>query len=211
MSSSGRAPISDAVASYRLRAELIDQSKPRGMGHAILQFACSPSFAATDEVVVIWGDMISVPATLIGRVVRQFRLDKADFAFPTYFQNTPYTYVERDSEGRVRALLERREHGEALPTAGEADCGLFVFRKDPVFRILTTRTTELIGRNTGEIGFLGVVGLLAGEGFAVRAYAVATEENAISFNSSVDLAQYRELASSATGGQPDSRSHKKTG
>jgi len=194
VSPDGHELIRDVVARHGLRAELIDQPRPGGMGDAVQQFTRSPSFDATDEIVVIWGDMISIPTSLICKVVRRSRLDNADFSFPTYFRNPCYTFVKRDQEGRVRALLERREHSDALPNAGESDCGLFVFKKDPVFRVLTTRTTELIGQSTGEIGFLGVVSLLAEDGNIVHAYEVATEENAISFNSPIDLVQYQKLS-----------------
>ena len=190
VSPEGRSDIADTLAYYELDAELVEQAEPHGMGHAVLQFARSPSFKITQEVVVVWGDMISIPTALIETVISLFRKDGVDFAFPTCFQEPCYAHVVRDRMGTVTELLERREEGDAIPHFGEADCGLFVFRKKPVFNVLRDRQCELIGRVTGEVGFLAVVRVLAKQGRDVRAYPIASLEDTMTFNSPSDLENY---------------------
>ena len=92
-------------------------------------------------------------------------------------------------------MLERRELGDAVPPKGEADCGLFIFRKGPLFTLLDHHGRELIGPVTGEINFLPSIGALVKRGYDVRAYPIARAEDAFSFNSPEDLKAYETFRS----------------
>lgn len=194
VSPTGRAPIADTLGEYGLDAELVEQAEPRGMGHAVAQFAKSRHFEEADEIVVVWGDMLALSTRLVEATLDRFRADGSDFAFPTHYRTLCYTHTERDATGRVVALLERREFGAALPDRGEADCGLFVFRKAPVFRVLSEHADALRGPVTGETGFLAAVRVLAALGCRVDAYPIARDIDAASFNSPEDLRVYSQMA-----------------
>lgn len=187
VSPSGKEQIEAAIDGHGKSAELIVQNEPRGMGHAVAQFRQSPNFCATDELLVIWGDMLSLTAELIQRCIVKFQIDRADFAFPTSKQSPCYTCVNRAPDGSVTRVLEKREFGSALPEEGEADCGIFIFRKEPLFTILQDHEAELIGPTTGEINFLPTIGALANRGYNVQAYPIACDGDSFSFNSPDDL------------------------
>lgn len=194
VSPAGRASIAETLGRYGLDAELVEQAEPRGMGDAVAQFAKSRHYAEADRIVVVWGDMLALSTRLVEATLDRFRADGSDFAFPTHYRAPCYTHTERDGTGRVVALLERREFGDALPERGEADCGLFVFRKAPVFRVLSEHADALRGPVTGETGFLAAVRVLAALGCRVDAYPIARDIDAASFNWPDDLRVYSQMA-----------------
>ena len=51
---------------------------------------------------------------------------------PTSRQQNPYIHFERDPDGRITAVRQRRE-GEAMPGVGESDIGLFSLSHDGYF------------------------------------------------------------------------------
>lgn len=183
----GKKPIEDTIEAYGLSAEILIQEKPRGMGDAVGRFQQSSGYGTTDELLVIWGDMLSLSQPIIEECLSRFRADRADFAFPTSQQNPCYTCVSRAPDNSVSRVVERRELGDAMPQSGEADCGVFIFRKEPLFTLLQDHEDELVGPVTGEINFLPTIGALADRGFSVQAYPIASVGDAFSFNSPADL------------------------
>lgn len=174
-------------------AELLVQKEPRGLGEAILCFRESEYFNKTDEVLVILGDMISVQIETLRRLIFLFRENRLVFAFPSKVSCPCYTYVERNEEGKVIALLERMEFGNELPLVGESDSGVFIFNKEIVFNILTKQQESLIGKSTNEIGFLPIVSILSGMGHGVEAFIIADEIDSLSFNTPHDLRKAEEI------------------
>jgi len=193
VSPAGLDPIADTLQQYGIVAELIVQDEPLGMGDAVTRFAQSASFSATKEIVLVWGDMLAISSQLVATVLDKFHEDGSDLAFPSHFRSPCYTHVVRDTAGNVIALLERREFGDALPEEGEADCGIFVFKKEPLFHVLNEHRAALKGKATGEIGFLAAVHILATLKYRVNAYPIARDLDAAAFNSPDDLAAYSKL------------------
>ena len=193
VSPDGRVAIADVLADTGHRAELVVQELPLGMGDAVRQFDRADGADRAETVIVVWGDMVAVEGDLIRLALATLVRNDLDLVFPSHIATPPYTLVVRDERGEVRRLVERREAPADFPETGEADTGVFVFRKDPVFRILREEPPELRGPTTGELGFLPVVGLLTDRGGRVAALPVATALAASSFNSPEDLERYRRL------------------
>jgi bifunctional UDP-N-acetylglucosamine pyrophosphorylase/glucosamine-1-phosphate N-acetyltransferase len=193
VSPDGRAAIDGALRAAGRAAELVVQAAPAGMGDAVRQFDRAADAERAETLVVVWGDMVAVDAGLIRSALAALVRDQLDLVFPSHLASPPYTLVIRGERGEVRRLVERREAPDGFPETGESDTGVFVFRKRPVLEILREEPPELRGRSTGEIGFLAVVGVLAGRGGRVAALPIATALAAASFNSPEDLARYHEL------------------
>jgi bifunctional N-acetylglucosamine-1-phosphate-uridyltransferase/glucosamine-1-phosphate-acetyltransferase GlmU-like protein len=192
VSPQGEKLIKKTIREYGNEAELLVQKEPCGLGDAILCFRKSEYFNKTDEVLVVWGDMISVQIETLRRLIFLFRKNGLTFAFPSKVSNPCYTYVERNEEGKVIALSERMEFGDELPLVGESDIGVFIFNKI-VFDILTSHQESLIGKSTNEIGFLPIVSILSGMGHSIDAFKIADEIDSLSFNTIHDLRKAEEI------------------
>jgi bifunctional UDP-N-acetylglucosamine pyrophosphorylase/glucosamine-1-phosphate N-acetyltransferase len=187
----GSEHIDQVIRRHGCNAEFVIQSSPRGMGDAVLQIARLTSLNAHDEVLLIWGDVPFAQTETIDELLRLHHRDRNVLSFPTRRTDNCYTYVERSDTGQVRRVVETREQAGAVPSAGERDTGIFVFNRQLILEALKRGGDEAIGRTTGEHGFLYVIGQLASEGHAVEGYPIASELDAIGFNTPDDL---REIA-----------------
>ena len=187
VSPDGQAPVRDCLDAHGLRAHLVVQPRPAGMGDAVLRLDESPAAATAEHVLLAWGDLPCLqPATFAGTV--EAHLARAsDFTFPTRQVESAYTVVSRDARGAVTGVVETREQGITEPRPGEREIGLFAFRKAPVFTALREELDGKWGRGTGEHGFLYVIRHLAARGLRVEAPCIATELDLVSLNRLSDL------------------------
>ena len=192
VSPQGEQLIEKTIREYDNEAELLVQKEPRGMGDAIWCFRKSEYFNKTDDVIVVWGDLISVQIETLRRLIFLFRKDSLIFAFPSKVSNPCYTYVKR-KDRKVVALSERMEFGNELPLVGESDVGIFMFNKEIVFTILAKHQASLIGKRTNEIGFVPIVSILSWMGHSIDAFEIADEIDSLSFNTSQDLRKAEEV------------------
>ena len=80
---------------------------------------------------------------------------------PTVRREHPYIHLERDAEGRVVRVLQRRE-GDGMPADGESDMGLFSLARETFERDLQAYAeAPAIGASTGERLFLPFAAWLA--------------------------------------------------
>jgi len=192
VSPEGKELIKESIRVHDCEAELLVQKEPLGLGDAIGCFRRSKWFNKTEDVLAVWGDMISVQIETLRRLMFLFRKHSLVFAFPSKVSDPCYTYVKRN-KGRVVDLLERLEFGDDLPVNGESDVGVFMFNKEIVFNILTKYQSRLIGKSTNEIGFLPIVSILSGMGYSIDAFKVADEIDSLSFNTIQDLRMAEEV------------------
>ena len=59
----------------------------------------------------------------------------ASAILPTSRQAPPYIHLDRDPDGRITAIRQRRE-GDEMPAIGESDMGLFSLSPDAYFNLL---------------------------------------------------------------------------
>ena len=191
VSPEGKRPIEKTISEWAFKAEILVQEEPRGLGDAILCFRESEYFDNTENVLAIWGDMISVQIETLRKLMRLFKENNSVFAFPTRISSPCYTHVTRSNKGRVISLIERLEFGDAVPVIGESDVGIFMFNKEIVFNAMKNQG-GLLGKSTNEIGFLQVVSLLS-EQYWIDAFLIADEIDALSFNTDDDLIKAKEV------------------
>lgn len=190
VSPEGERPIIQSILQNSMRAYLVIQPEPIGMGDAVLRFAHSPAFADAEHVLLIWGDIPFIHPETISGMVDSHIQNKNDFTFVTRKVDSAYTLVSRDAAGYVTGVVETRECGSVKPQAGERDIGLFIFRKAAVFKILSEELPGKWGKSTGEHGFLYIISHLAMRGLNVSGLPLAKEKDLISLNSLKDVAAY---------------------
>lgn len=190
VSPSGEEPIRKRLLHEGLDAHLVTQHEPRGMGDAVMRFVDSPAYCAADHVLLIWGDVPFIRTSTIATMVLAHRASDNDFTFVTRVVDHPYTVVARDDCGRVLGVVETREDGDAPPSRGERDVGLFIFRKDAVLDMLARDFPGKWGRSTGEHGFLYIIRHLVESGLKVEALPIADETEIVSLNRLQDLERF---------------------
>jgi bifunctional UDP-N-acetylglucosamine pyrophosphorylase/glucosamine-1-phosphate N-acetyltransferase len=189
VSPDGFKAVRDTLLKRGLSAHLVVQPTPRGMGDAALQHSHSPAFSAAEDVLLIWGDGPFIQPATVAKLLAAHKAQNNDFTFATRHVEKAYTIVVRDDAGRVKRVLETREAG-APPLPGERDVGLFVFRNTIVVDALREELPVKYGAMTGEHGFLYIIEILASRGLRVAALPIASELDAVSFNSIDDIYEF---------------------
>jgi bifunctional UDP-N-acetylglucosamine pyrophosphorylase/glucosamine-1-phosphate N-acetyltransferase len=190
VSPSGEEPIRQCLLENNIRAHLVLQQKPRGMGDAVLQFANSPAFSDAEHVLLIWGDIPFIQPNTVAIMVNEHIERNNDFTFVTCMVKSAYTLVLRDDLGKVIRVVETREQGFNDMKLGERDIGLFIFRKSLVLEALTQELPSKWGMTTGEHGFLYIIEHLVKRGLRLEGLMVATDLDQVSLNSIEDVDAY---------------------
>ena len=142
------------------RTSVIEQQTPTGMLDAILLAAPAVARCAPASVWITWCDQVGVLPETVARLARESDGAPA-LAMPTVRREHPYIHLERDAEGRVVRVLQRRE-GDGMPADGESDMGLFSLARETFERDLQAYAeAPAIGASTGERLFLPFAAWLA--------------------------------------------------
>lgn len=190
VSPSGLADIATCLEHHHLKAHLVVQPEPRGMGDAVLRFLSSPANENASDILLLWGDIPFIQPQTVDSIVKVHRQTDNVLTLATRMVDSAYTLVSRDEGGNVLRVSETREMGATVPQAGEREIGLFVFRKEPVFKLLQENLPGKYGKTTGEHGFLYVIEHLVARGFRVQGLPVATELDLVSLNSMKDVESF---------------------
>jgi len=190
VSRDGEAPVRESLQASGLSAHLVVQPEQRGMGDAVLLFEQSPASAATDHLILVWGDIPFIQPATVSAMVDAHLEHENDFTFATRLVDSAYTVVSRDPEGKLIGVVETRESGITVPQSGEREIGLFIFRSSPVMHALRENLSGKWGKSTGEHGFLYIIAHLVSAGLRVEAIAIATELDTVSLNSMNDIDAY---------------------
>jgi hypothetical protein len=153
---------------------------------AILVPARSPVLRSADQVWITWCDQIAVSRATADRLARTLDQSPADLAMPTLKGENPYIHFERDAEGRILRVLQRRE-GDAMPAVGESDIGLFGLT-GMAYRELLPRFAETapVGTSTRERNFLPFIPWLAAQAL-IETFPASDPMEAIGINTVEDL------------------------
>jgi bifunctional N-acetylglucosamine-1-phosphate-uridyltransferase/glucosamine-1-phosphate-acetyltransferase GlmU-like protein len=154
---------------------------------AILAASDQVATSRPDRVWITWCDQVGVhPHTVstLSRLSAEHR--DVPIVLPTSRQSDPYIHLERDGDGRIVAIRQRREC-DAMPAIGESDMGLFSLSSDAYFDLLPQfgrETTE--ARGTRERNFLPFVPWLTSHGQAVVTFPSTNEMEALGVNTPDD-------------------------
>ena len=168
VSPSGYDSVMQCLEQNKLSAYLIIQPKPLGMGDAVLQFTNSPDFISSENILLVWGDIPFIQKQTLTTLIKVHDENNNDFSLVTREVEVAYTLVKRNTRGEIEGVDETRETSSTAPHSGERDIGLFLFRKEPVFDLLTQNLAGKYGQTTGEHGFLYIIQHLVSEGFKVQ-------------------------------------------
>lgn len=170
-----------------LEVDYVRQSEPTGMLDAILLAAETTRRSHPGRVWITWCDQVGVHPDTIATLQRH-STEQADasIVLPTVRQARPYIHFERDEEGRIIGVRQRRER-DAMPAVGESDIGLFslspesYFQWLPRFGLEATRASE-----TRERNFLPFVPWLAKKGHRLYTFPCTDDVEAIGVNTPDD-------------------------
>lgn len=170
-----------------LDVDFVEQPALTGMLDAIL-LACEATRRQRPERVwITWCDQIGVHPDTIATLQRLSRERAGTHAIlPTCRQSPPYIHLERDSEGRISAIRQRRE-GDEMPSTGESDMGVFSLSPDACFDLLPRFGQEAEqAAATRERNFLPFLPWLTRHGHPVLTFPSTNEFEAIGVNTADD-------------------------
>jgi len=186
ISPEGEKDINKFLLSHQRKAEIIIQKKAKGMGNAVLQYEKSLNFKNNNHLLLIWGDIPFIRKDTISKMIKNHFDNNNDFTLVTKIVDKAYTHIKRDLHNNISKIIETREEGLS-PLPGERDIGLFLFKKEPIFKILKEDLNHKFGKSTGEHGFLYIIEYLTKNGFKVEGLPIANNNELRSLNKISDL------------------------
>jgi bifunctional UDP-N-acetylglucosamine pyrophosphorylase/glucosamine-1-phosphate N-acetyltransferase len=178
------------VQHHGLDVALTTQATPTGMLDAILLGSDAAQDAGADRIWITWCDQIGVHRSTIATLYRlSEERPQAAMILPTSHGEHPYIHLDRDAQGRISGIKQRRE-GDAMPAAGESDMGLFSLSPETYFDTLP----RFAGRvpdaaTTGERNFLPFIPWLVQEGQHVLTFPCTNSMEALGINTPDDKAR----------------------
>lgn len=172
----------------RFGVNVVVQPVPTGMLDAILIPLERVRALNPREVWITWCDQVAVESDTVTRLAATMAAEpRPALAFPTARRDNPYIHFTRGEDGRIRAVLQRRE-GDAMPAVGEGDIGLFALSGPAYLEALPGwAATATGGAGTSERNFLPFIPWLARRGPVVTVPATLPME-AVGINTPEELA-----------------------
>ena len=166
--------------------QYVTQAEPTGMLDAILLASGAVAQAPAGRVWITWCDQVGVHPDTILTLSRLSGEGGASAIFPTTRQSPPYIHIDRDADGRISAIRQRRE-GDAMPAVGESDMGLFSLSSEAFLNLLPQFGREA-GQSaaTRERNFLPFLPWLVRRGHSVVTFPSTNELEAIGINTPDD-------------------------
>lgn len=170
-----------------LDVQYAQQPEPTGMLDAILLAAPAAQQRPASRVWITWCDQVGVHPDTIG-TLRRLSQERPDVSaiLPTARQAPPYIHLDRDAEGRITAIRQRREHDQ-MPEVGESDMGLFSLSPAAYFDLLPKFSSEAAQATaTRERNFLPFLPWLEQRGYPVVTFPATNELEAVGINTPDD-------------------------
>tara|TARA_B100001287_G_C22686516_1_gene534112 strand:- start:10956 stop:11693 length:738 start_codon:yes stop_codon:yes gene_type:complete len=158
------------------------QEKQIGMGNALLSVDVAK---LNRNILLLWGDIPFIKKKTLKKIVKTYFEKNLDFILPTLDSENGYTKVVR-SNNKVQSVLESKE--ESLNGFGqcERDIGVFLFKRDIIFKLLNEPNIKKIGKVSNEHGFLYIIEHLVKAKKKVMALKIAESIEALSLNTYED-------------------------
>lgn len=189
------------VAAAPWPVDVVVQEEPTGMLDAILLARPAVARHSPRRVLVTWCDQVAIrPATVSHLQAAAAPPANPSLVMPTAVAPNPYVHVVRDDDGRITAVLHRRE-GDEMPPVGESDAGVFEMSLDTFMDWLPQyAAAPQIGAQTGERNFVPFVAWVAARGSVVTFPCVDPAE-AVGINTREDLALVEQTLRARTAGE----------
>ena len=180
VSPKGKNLVKNCLNKYSFKSELLIQSKPKGMGDAVLQFKKSKYFISTSNILLIWGDLPFIYKRSINNLVSNFESKKYFFSLITGLSKNPYTYILRDKFDNICEVIESRKTRIKL-LKGEREIGVFIFKKELIKFLNKKKKFDFID-NKKEHNFLYIVNSLYKKKFKLGSSPITNEKEFKSLN-----------------------------
>jgi len=167
------------------RARVVEQPLPTGMLDAVLIGCAALTEAPPERVWVTWCDQVAVHPDTARRLAATE--GDSDMTLPLVTRGAPYVHFDRDAQGRIVGVRQRRE-GDAMPENGESDMGVFSVSARTAFEELVRFAASATPAGaTRERNFLPFIPWLAQRG-TVQSFAAAHAMEAVGINTPEELA-----------------------
>ena len=138
-----------------------------------------------DQIWITWCDQVGVDPATIDQLAVHAAVPENDLVVPAAYTQCPYTYLERDADGRLQRILHQRE-GDAIPEWGEREMGVFALSRRTYFELLPEFAhLDGTGALTGERNFLPFLPWVAARGRVIT-FRCGDPREAIGVNSPED-------------------------
>ena len=157
-----RDAVTMAAKAMALETDVVTQATPTGMLDAISIGVAAAAGMTPDRLWITWGDQVGVQAGTLERLAGVET--STDLALPTVPREEPYIHVDRNAEGVIVRVLQRRE-GDVMPPRGESDMGVFSLSRRAAYDWLPEYARTIgPGAATGERNFLPFIAWAAARG-----------------------------------------------
>ncbi len=167
------------------------QTEATGMLDAItIPMTSLEQFDGINNIWISWCDQASITAATAENLAQELtclaKQTDVYMALPIAKVANPYIHMQRDNEGKIIAVLQRRENDE-MPEIGENDCGLFALSKDAYFNHLRqfANMNQTMGSETKERNFLPFIAWL-NKVAPVSTFAASSEIETLGINTVED-------------------------
>jgi len=160
---------------------IVIQEEPKGMAHAVWQ---ARNATKTPHTVVVWGDQICLRDETISSTLTYHQSNSANvLTFPTVIKRDPYIHFQRDDEGKILKVLQKREK-EINMEVGENDCGFFTFSTESLFSVLKNglKSPVSLGTHTKEVNLLQLFPQFEVRNNEVNTLRIAHEDETLGIN-----------------------------
>lgn len=181
-----------------LPVDVTSQASPTGMLDAVLLAAEAVERSSARWIWITWCDQIAITPSTVDRLQRLTDEHRgARVVMPTLKRAEPYIHFDRDGEDRITRVRQRRE-GDAMPSIGESDAGLFALSREAFLSDLAEYSRSVVsGWSTGERNLLPFIPWVAARG-PVITFPCAEDIEAVGINTPEERARIeRHLAARA--------------
>jgi len=165
------------------------QERARGTAYAV---QAGLRAVETEYSLLVWGDHVGAnffPAKIL---FQSQKSNNADFILPLVFRKLPYVYFTYSSD---EGLLEFNETKKKAPLVkyGLSDCGVFLFRTQPVIRFLDSYLSQFDSEAERDLNFLSLFGPMQKSGIAFEELVFDDERLTYGINSLKELSDLQEI------------------
>jgi len=166
----------------------VEQDKPLGTGHALLQ--ARSLLSEVDDILVTYGDVPLVRSETLGQMMALHRERGVSLTLLTSNECPPdgLGRVLRDDSGRIVAVIEEREAELPVLDITEVNSGIYCFRSQWLWEHLP----QLSPSSSGEIYLTDLVSIAAKDGVTIENVVSSDAWEILGINDRVQLAQAEE-------------------
>jgi bifunctional N-acetylglucosamine-1-phosphate-uridyltransferase/glucosamine-1-phosphate-acetyltransferase GlmU-like protein len=190
------------AAAHRVPTTVVVQREPTGMLDAVMLARDAVRSTHAGRVWVTWCDQVAMHRDTVARLAAVSDAHgAAPLVMPVAFRPQPYIHLQRDGEGTIVRVLQRRE-GDQMPSVGESDAGLFSFSRVAFLDELPEyAATVEFGTATGERNLLPFIAWLSSRGEVVT-FPCREDIEAVGINTPDELKQIEASLSARESGLP---------